>query len=131
MIRLQENIEVPRAIDDVSAYTSNFTNAEQWDPGVAESARTGQGPIGIGTAFKLRVKFGPRSIPTIEGAQEAPHTLGDQRCLADGPAQARLRLRISFSTEITGRMIAPASALTRSDWAVSGKVEKIACMGGA
>ena len=63
--------------------------------------------------------------------QEAPHALSDQRCLADGPAQARLRLRINFSTEITGRMIAPASALTRSDWAVSGKVEKIACMGGA
>jgi carbon monoxide dehydrogenase subunit G len=63
MIRLHETVDVPRSIDEVFAYVSNFGNAAQWDPGVAESARTGPGPIGIGTEFKLRVKFGPRSIP--------------------------------------------------------------------
>ena len=50
---------------------------------------------------------------------------------ANRQAQARLRLRISFSTVMTGRMIAPASALKRSDCAVSGNVEKSACIGGA
>jgi hypothetical protein len=40
-------------------------------------------------------------------------------------------LRINFSTEITGRMIAPASALNRRDCAVSAKVVKAACIGGA
>jgi hypothetical protein len=63
MIRLHETNQVPRPIDGVFAYTSNFSNAAQRDPGVAESARTGHGPIGIGTAFKLRVKFGQCSIP--------------------------------------------------------------------
>lgn len=42
------------------------------------------------------------------------------RSLADEPAQARRRLRINFSTEITGKMIAPASALKSSDGRVRG-----------
>ncbi len=63
MIRLREAIDVPRPIDEVFAYTSNFGNAAQWDPGVADSRKTSTGPIGVGTAFELRVRFGPRSIP--------------------------------------------------------------------
>jgi NAD(P)-dependent dehydrogenase (short-subunit alcohol dehydrogenase family)/carbon monoxide dehydrogenase subunit G len=63
MIRLRETIEVARPIDEVFAYVSNFGNAAQWDPGVAVSRKAGSGPIGVGTAFKLRVRFGPRSIP--------------------------------------------------------------------
>jgi dehydrogenase/reductase SDR family protein 12 len=63
MIRLRETIEVPRPIDEVFAYTSNFGNAAQWDPGVADSRKASTGPIGIGTAFELRVRFGTRSIP--------------------------------------------------------------------
>lgn len=63
MIRLRETVEVPRPIDEVFAYASNFGNAEQWDPGVAESRKASHGPIGPGTAFGLKVRFGPRSIP--------------------------------------------------------------------
>ena len=39
MIRLRETIEVARPIDEVFAYVSNFGNAAQWDPGVAESRK--------------------------------------------------------------------------------------------
>ena len=63
MIRLQEAIEVPRPIDEVFAYASNFSNAAQWDPGVVASRKISQGPVGVGTEFALRVRFGPRSIP--------------------------------------------------------------------
>ena len=91
MIRLRETIEVARPIDDVFAYASDFGNAAQWDPGVAESRKTGAGPIGVGTAFKLRVRFGPRSIPMeyaireferprrvlLEGKSDSVHALDD------------------------------------------------------
>jgi NAD(P)-dependent dehydrogenase (short-subunit alcohol dehydrogenase family)/carbon monoxide dehydrogenase subunit G len=63
MIRLRETIEVARPIDEVFSYVSNFSNAAQWDPGVADSRKASTGTIGIGTAFELRVRFGPRSIP--------------------------------------------------------------------
>jgi dehydrogenase/reductase SDR family member 12 len=63
MIRLQESIKVPRPIDEVFAYASNFSNTAQWDPGVVASRKLRQGPVGVGTEFALRVGFGPRSIP--------------------------------------------------------------------
>lgn len=91
MIRLREMIEVPRPIDEVFAYTSNFGNAAQWDPGVADSSKVSAGPIGIGTAFELRVRFGARSIPMtyvvrecdpptrvlLEGKGDSVHALDD------------------------------------------------------
>jgi dehydrogenase/reductase SDR family member 12 len=70
MIRLRESIEVPRSIDEVFAYTSNFGNAAQWDPGVADSRKSSSGPIGVGTAFELRVRFGARSIPMMYVVRE-------------------------------------------------------------
>ncbi len=63
MIRLQETIEVRRPIDEVFCYTANFGNAAQWDPGVVDSRKISPGPVGVGTEFDLRVRFGPRSIP--------------------------------------------------------------------
>jgi len=91
MIRLQETIDVPRPIDEVFFYASNFSNAAQWDPGVVDSRKTSQGPIGVGTQFELRVRFGPRSIPmtyvvreygspkrvVLEGKGDSIHALDD------------------------------------------------------
>lgn len=39
------------------AYMSDFSNAQEWDPGVLEAHRLGAGPIGVGTEFDLTVKF--------------------------------------------------------------------------
>ena len=39
MIRLHETIEVPRPIGEVFAYTADFGNIAQWDPGVADVAQ--------------------------------------------------------------------------------------------
>ncbi len=91
MIRLRETIEVARPIDEVFAYVSNFGNAAQWDPGVAESRKASAGPIGVGTVFEMRVRFGPRSIPMayairefdrprrvlLEGKSDSVHALDD------------------------------------------------------
>jgi NAD(P)-dependent dehydrogenase (short-subunit alcohol dehydrogenase family) len=63
MIRLQEVIEVPRPISEVFDYASNFRNSAEWDPGVVASRKISPGPVGVGTEFALRVRFGPRSIP--------------------------------------------------------------------
>ncbi|MEZ5584346.1 MAG: SDR family NAD(P)-dependent oxidoreductase [Candidatus Competibacteraceae bacterium] len=63
MIRLQETIEVPGLIDDVFRYTSNFSHIAQWDPGITESVKLSPGVIGVGTRFRLIVKFGLSSTP--------------------------------------------------------------------
>jgi len=110
MIRLRETVEVARPIDEVFAYTSNFGNAAQWDPGVAESRKASHGPIGVGTAFKLRVRFGPRSIPMtyvvreydpprrvlLEGKGDSVHALDDI-----GFAATPRGTRITYTADIS------------------------------
>jgi dehydrogenase/reductase SDR family protein 12 len=110
MIRLQESIDVPRPIDEVFAYASNFGNTAQWDPGVAESRKVSKGPIAVGTEFALRVRFGPRSIPmtyvireyappehvVLEGKGDSIHALD-----AIAFASTREGTRITYTAEIS------------------------------
>ena len=63
MTRLQETIEVPRAIGEAFRYTSDFSNIEQWDPGVTESSRLDAGPVARGSRFRVVVKAGLSRTP--------------------------------------------------------------------
>ena len=112
MINLRETIEVPRPLDDVFSYVSNFGNSAQWDPGVAESTKTSPGRVGVGTEFDLRVRFGPRSIPmayviriyepptrvVLEGTGESVHALDDIEFAATPRGT-----RINYAAEISLR----------------------------
>ena len=63
MIRLHETVEVPRPVEEAFAWTSDFANIEQWDPGVSRSVRLKDEPIGPGARFRLDVSFGPFTTP--------------------------------------------------------------------
>ena len=65
MIRLHEQITTETPIAEAFAYTADFNNLEDWDPGIAESAQIGEGPIGRGTQFEVLVAFGSRRIPMV------------------------------------------------------------------
>ena len=75
MIRLHESIEVARPVEEAFFYTSDFSNIAQWDPGVADSRKASPGAVGVGTAFKVLVRFGPRRIPMdyVVRAYDPPH----------------------------------------------------------
>ncbi len=92
-MRLQETIEVDRPIDEAFAYTGDFTHIEQWDPGVATSAKLTPGTPGVGTEYDVVVAFGPRRTPmryvvciyepptrvVLEGEGEGIHAIDDIR----------------------------------------------------
>ena len=110
MIRLRETTEVARPIDEVFSYVSNFGNAAQWDPGVADSRKASAGAIGVGTVFRLRVKFGPRSIPMEYAIREfdRPHRVllegkGDSVPALDdiGVAATPRGTRITYTANIS------------------------------
>lgn len=65
MARLQETRTVSRPRSEVFAYTADFANIENWDPGVTASSRIDQGPLKVGSAFTLMVKFGTRQLPMV------------------------------------------------------------------
>lgn len=96
MIRLQQTIDVPRPLQEVFDYTSNFSNIAQWDPGVAESSKLSPGTVGVGTEFRVVVKFGlmttpmnyiimvyePASRVVLEGKGGSIHAIDDIRFAA-------------------------------------------------
>jgi carbon monoxide dehydrogenase subunit G len=40
-------------------YLANFTSVAEWDPGVSEATRLDDGPLGVGSRFRVVVKTGP------------------------------------------------------------------------
>jgi carbon monoxide dehydrogenase subunit G len=63
MVTLFETIEVGCSTAEAFEFVSDFANAEAWDPGVKESRRVGNGPVGVGAVFRLVVMFRGTSLP--------------------------------------------------------------------
>lgn len=62
-MRLRETIEVRRSLEEAFAYVADFSTTAEWDPGIAEAARVGEGPIGLGTQFDLVAVFRGSRVP--------------------------------------------------------------------
>lgn len=60
---LKETVTVAQNIEACFAYIAEFSNVEDWDPGIARSRRIDEGPLGAGSEFALDVVFGRRSVP--------------------------------------------------------------------
>lgn len=62
-MRLKEQRWVSRPKREVFEYTADFSNIDQWDPGVVASEKVTPGQVGVGTEFDLDVKFGNATLP--------------------------------------------------------------------
>ena len=56
-------LDVRRPIDEVFAYLADFSNTEEWDPGVVSAKKRGDGPVTTGTRFKVVSKFLGQELP--------------------------------------------------------------------
>jgi carbon monoxide dehydrogenase subunit G len=63
MALLQETLEVARPLDEVFAFVGDFANTKDWDPGVSDSQKVTDGPVGVGTRYAVDVVFGSRTLP--------------------------------------------------------------------
>ena len=57
-IELDETIEVARPLREVFAYVSEFSRIEEWDPAVARGTRLTEGPLGVGSEFRIDMNAG-------------------------------------------------------------------------
>lgn len=57
MIRLYETRTVSAPVTEAFDYAANFENIENWDPGVVNSKRVGDGPVTVGSSFELVTVF--------------------------------------------------------------------------
>ncbi|HEX5589873.1 MAG TPA: SRPBCC family protein [Candidatus Limnocylindrales bacterium] len=63
MALLRERIVSQLGIDDAFAFVADFANAARWDPGVASSVRLDEGPVRVGSRYRLGVRMGGRVTP--------------------------------------------------------------------
>jgi polyketide cyclase/dehydrase/lipid transport protein len=57
MARYSDTLETPRPRRDVAAYLSDFSTTQEWDPSVVRAERLDDGPIGVGSRFRVVARF--------------------------------------------------------------------------
>ncbi len=65
MARLQETIEVARSMEEAFDYVADFSTTADWDPGIAEARRVGDGAVGVGSRFEVVADFNGRRLPLV------------------------------------------------------------------
>jgi NAD(P)-dependent dehydrogenase (short-subunit alcohol dehydrogenase family) len=63
MARYEGTVLATWSAEEAFDYLAEFSNAAEWDPGVASTARLDDGPVGLGSGFRLDVKVGGRTTP--------------------------------------------------------------------
>lgn len=62
-MQFREVIEVARPVSEAFAYVADFTTAAEWDPGIVESRRVGDGPTELGSRFEVVALFRGKRVP--------------------------------------------------------------------
>ncbi len=70
MARYTTEFEVETSPETVFAFLEDFTNAADWDPGVASAERLDEGPIGLGSRFGLDLLVGGRTQRWVYEVEE-------------------------------------------------------------
>ena len=63
MAHIVRTVSTTWTVEQAFAYMADFSNAAEWDPGVAHAIRVDGGDIGRGSAFELTVLIGGRRLP--------------------------------------------------------------------
>ena len=57
MAYYRAQLDVRRPIDEVFAYLADFSNTQEWDPGVVSARKRVDGAVTMGARFKVVSKF--------------------------------------------------------------------------
>lgn len=65
MARVSAPITVPIPPEVAFDNLADFTSTAVWDPGIPATERLDDGPLGVGSRFRVHVKLGPITCPFI------------------------------------------------------------------
>lgn len=73
--RVERTVEVAASPEAAFDFVADFSRAQEWDPGIPSARRLDDGPIGPGSRFELRSRFGStEQLITYEiTAYDRPH----------------------------------------------------------
>ncbi len=124
MATYEATIESPRPPDEVFEYMAAFSNAAQWDPGVAEAEPLVQGPPQLGSCYRLGVRMAGRLVhldyrvveidrPTRVVVQAKERWLRSTDTMTVEPAGSGSVLRYEAVLELRG-LLRPLGALLQA-----------------
>jgi uncharacterized membrane protein len=64
MLKIETSIVINRPLEEVFAFTTNYENQPKWQSRLIEAKKTSEGPIGVGTTWRLVGKFLGQLIET-------------------------------------------------------------------
>lgn len=75
MARITEHLEVPTSPETAFDHVADFTTTVEWDPSIVAAERLDDGPIGLGSRFRVQLRLGPTTVPLEYEltAYERPH----------------------------------------------------------
>ena len=141
-MRLHETRLIDRPLGEVFAFTADFSNAERWDPGVAQADQVEGAVPGVGARYELIVSFWRSKIPmtytttvyepdarvVLEGRGESISALDDIRFEArDGKTLVDYTADLSFSNwfRFAAPLLAPVLGKLVGEKALDGLVEAL------
>ncbi|MGD2101924.1 MAG: SRPBCC family protein [Acidimicrobiia bacterium] len=113
-MRLHETRLIDRPLEEVFAFTSDFSNSEKWDPGVESSQRVEGGDPGVGARYELIVAFGSRRIPMV---YETTAIEKDSRVVLEGKGGSIAAVDdIRFEAKDGSTLVDYTADLTFTNW---------------
>lgn len=86
-------VDIERPVEDVFAYLADFENVPSWNYAIAETKKTSDGPVGVGTTYRQVRALPNRSEESFEVTVYEPHrSLGLSGTL--GPFAAELEYHL-------------------------------------
>lgn len=61
MTRYRDTVPSARSAQETFDYLARFSNVEEWDPGVVEAAALDDGPVAVGSRFRVVTEFSGRT----------------------------------------------------------------------
>jgi hypothetical protein len=90
MISAENSVTVNRPVEAVFTFVSDATNDPGWHTDILEASRTGDGPIGLGTVFKVRTRpFMGQSEGSMEITRWEPNRRAELQARM-GPMRPRI-----------------------------------------
>jgi len=65
MARYTTSVRTPMPAEDAFAYLADFSTTSEWDPGITEAERLDDGPLGIGSRFRVVARSLGRDVPFV------------------------------------------------------------------
>lgn len=77
MPRLHRTVSVPKPLDEVFSFVSDFSTVPEWDPGMSASRQTNGDTPAVGATYAVTAVFNGREIPMVYRTTELdpPHSI--------------------------------------------------------